>query len=382
MKKVNLRTIEAGPGRYVRGEGILLEAGTLLQKLGPRTLIAGGRRALAAAGATLQKSLDGAGISVPDPVWFGGECHEGNIRSLAAVAGKVKASFLIGVGGGKALDTAKAAAYHAGIPVVTVPTIAATCAATTGISILYTQEGEYLGISRASQAPAFVLCDLGVIGQAPDRYLRAGIGDTAAKWYEFDAAYRKLKKEAQSPDVALTAAWKLSGLCFEVLCAHAEGALAAAREHEVTADLANVVDAVIFLAGMVSEFAGDQVRSAAAHAIYGGLTLLPATRASLHGEVVAFAVLVQLIMEEKPRAELEAYVDFCLSAGLPTTFSELGLGEINSAELRLVAEQAASLAGMENMPFPVTPELVERALWRAWHWKREFRGGGERTRED
>lgn len=358
-------SVGAGPARYIRGRKILQESGILLARLGSKGILAGGKKALEAAASPLIDSMRKAGITLPEPVWYGGECYEASIEKLADEAVRCQASFLVGIGGGKALDTAKAAAFRAGIPVVTVPTIAATCAATTGISILYNEKGEYVGISYDSQTPVYVFCDLDIVGKAPECYLRAGIGDTAAKWYEFDAACRKFEKSDMDIGLTLSTTREIARLCYGVLKKHGQAARSAVLRGDITFSLAEVVDAIVFFAGMVSETAGDRVRSTAAHAIYGGLTLLEETHRYLHGEIVAFGVFVQLLMEEKPEDVINSYLDFCHSVGLPTAFRDIGLPEIRDDQILRVARHAASLDGMEHMPFPVTWNLVADALRKA-----------------
>ena len=56
----------------------------------------------------------------------------------------------------------------------------------------------------------------------------------------------------------------------------------------------------------------------------------------MHGEAVAFGLVVQLRLERAP--ELEQVLEFCQRVGLPTTLEELGLDEITDADLLSVAD--------------------------------------------
>src|ERR1019366_1715027 len=58
----------------------------------------------------------------------GAECHADLAESLAQAARDQECGTLIAWGGGKCLDSVKWAGLLAGLPVVTVPSIAATCA--------------------------------------------------------------------------------------------------------------------------------------------------------------------------------------------------------------------------------------------------------------
>ena len=97
---------------------------------GKKALVVGGKTALEKALPKIQAALAGTGVELADPLWYGGECTYENIDLVAAAAGQCGADMILGVGGGKALDTAKGAALRAGVPVFCLPTIAATCAAT------------------------------------------------------------------------------------------------------------------------------------------------------------------------------------------------------------------------------------------------------------
>ncbi|MNI73638.1 Glycerol dehydrogenase [compost metagenome] len=83
----------------------------------------------------------------------------------------------------------------------------------------------------------------------------------------------------------------------------------------------------------------------------------------LHGEKVAFATLVQLILEQAPEEEIADLIAFCRETGLPVTLEQLGLQGI--APERLMTAAKASCAAdspMGNMPFNVTPQDVFEAI--------------------
>ncbi|MCQ8811856.1 iron-containing alcohol dehydrogenase, partial [Escherichia coli] len=65
---------------------------------------------------------------------FRGHCSESDVQQVAAESGDDRS---VVIGGGALLDTAKARARRLGLPFVSVPTIASTCAALTPLSVWY-----------------------------------------------------------------------------------------------------------------------------------------------------------------------------------------------------------------------------------------------------
>ncbi|EEZ8988447.1 iron-containing alcohol dehydrogenase [Escherichia coli] len=92
-----------------------------------------GKRAIAAAQTKLPPAF---GLPGAKHILFRGHCSESDVQQLAAESGDDR-SVVIGVGGGALLDTAKALARRLGLPFVAAPTIAATCAAWTPLSVWY-----------------------------------------------------------------------------------------------------------------------------------------------------------------------------------------------------------------------------------------------------
>lgn len=354
------------PGRYVRQAGALKNCGTWMKLWGGRPLIVGGETALKVAGAVLTQSLVESGLEPAGTLWYGGQCSAANIQRVARAARSQKADLLVGVGGGRALDTVKAAAAELNLPLVTVPTIAATCAAWTSVAVHYSDDGVFIALKPAV-SPALVVVDTNIVAHAPVRLLSAGMGDTLAKWVELAATFTPEKRNA-----ATEAAHTLARLTLDVLFRSGAAARRAASAGATTPALEEVIDAIILLSGSVSGYGGDACRTAAAHAIYSGLTVLPAVHRLYHGELVAFGVLAQLALEGKAATEVQDYLAFLAGAGLPITLAEIGLAGVSRSDLEKVAATSVEVEDMFNMPYPVTPPMVLDALYQADAWGKKW----------
>ena len=78
------------------------------------------------------------------------------------------------------------------------------------------------------------------------------------------------------------------------------------------------------LGGMVGGFGDHFGRTAGAHSIHNGMTIVPESHKALHGSKVAYGILVQLLLEQK-ESEVERLFGFYKEIGLPTTLHELNI---------------------------------------------------------
>ena len=150
----------ASPGRYVQGPGATWELGTELKRLGlsgPVLFIAGGtaRRTLAS---IWQETLPPVGIT-PVVEAFGGECSEKEINRLVGLAASQPFSAVVGAGGGKTSDTARAVADELDLPVVITPTLASTDSPCSALSVIYTNGGGVQGFRFYNRHPLLLLVD-------------------------------------------------------------------------------------------------------------------------------------------------------------------------------------------------------------------------------
>lgn len=343
------------PGQVIRGSGVLSRVGDCCKSLGSKALVIGGKTALTKTRDKIKASLEQAGIEAMGFVWYGGECCLENINMLVDRAVSSQADMIIAVGGGKALDTGKAAGDVGRLPVVTIPTIAATCAAVTPLTVLYNQAGQFTDNLFFDHCPACVIIDTAVILDAPVVWLAAGLGDTLAKMYELRAAATVMDA------TSLTIAAVMNGqICYEIIRQFGSAAREAAAKQECTAAFAAAVDAIILSAGMSSIFGGQDLRNAAAHAFYNGFTKIPATHATAHGLIVGYGNLCLLALENRSDDELLAEIELAERCGIPVTLRQIA--ELSVEEIKIGAEAAVKTTAMKCMPFAVTAAMVINAI--------------------
>ena len=266
-------------------------------------------------------------------------------------------TLIVGIGGGKTLDTAKSVASRLNIQVVIVPTIAASDAPCSALSVFYDNDGRVAFDEFLHRNPDLVLVDTEIIAQAPSRFLAAGIGDALATYYEAQACRRSGAANCMAvPGAAV--AYAIARECREILFEHGREALADNDRQRVSHDLEQVIEANILLSGVGFESGGV----AAAHAIHHGLAEMPETHHYLHGEKVALGILVGLILEQATQ-EFETVRDFLGQVRLPTSLSALGLHDVTDAQLQSIAARACREGEiMHNEPMPVTQADVVAAL--------------------
>ncbi|SKA34646.1 glycerol dehydrogenase [Consotaella salsifontis] len=345
--------IMISPAKFVLGGGELSRLGVYLDDYGTKSLLVAHKDDEA----RVATSLTACGNKITS-AGFSGECSKTEIERLLGVARSGGFDCIVGLGGGKALDTAKAVANNLKAPVVVVPTIASTDAPTSALSVIYTDDGEFEEYSFYKRNPDLVLVDSAVIAAAPVRFLVAGMGDGMSTFFEARACAKSFAT-AMAGGQSTKAALAIAELCYRTLLEDSVKAKAACERKVVTQSLENVIEANILLSGLGFESSG----LAAAHAIHNGLTRLEETHHFFHGEKVSFGTLVQLVLEAAPQAEIDTYTRYCRSVGLPLSFGELGVRDLDPDRLMDVAKAAtAPNETIHNMPFKVTADMVYAAL--------------------
>ena len=346
------------PGRYVQGPGVIAQLGECLGSQSSRPLVVADAVVMRLLHDDLMAGLGGlAGATRLIP--FNGECTSDEIARIVAVAGD--ADVVIGVGGGKAIDTAKSVSIALGTRIVIVPTVASNDSPTSRLAVLYTADHVLSEVRMMPANPDLVLVDTAIIARAPERFFVAGIGDALSKKFEaaqcFSAGGQNFYK-AHPPYLALT----LGEACYASIRNHAEDALRALRAQCPDDAFERVVEATILMSGLAFESGGLSI----AHAVLRGLSTVPELNGALHGEQVAFGLIVQLVLEQRAHGEIEELLGFYQRIGLPRTLKMLGYpGLATDIAARVAQHTWASAPYVRNLSAPIDAARLEQAIVQA-----------------
>jgi glycerol dehydrogenase len=346
------------PRKYVQGRNVLAEAGTLISKLGKRPLVLWDACVKQIVGEPLLASLKAAGLEVID-VEFRGDSTKAEAARVAQIAKDKGADICVAVGGGKTLDTAKAAAAQAGTKMVTCPTVASTDSPTSSYTVWYDEKGVCQGFESWGVNPDLVLVDSQVIASAPVRSFVAGMADGLSTWLEAEAVHK-----TRGPNLAggnsTMAAMAIARLCYDILMEHGVEAKRAVEQKVVTPAVEKVIEANTLLSGLGFESCGV----ATAHMIANCLPGFPECKGLMHGEEVAFGIVSQLcLVDDMPTAEKYAIVDWMIAVGLPVTFADVKLEGVTRDRLKMIGDICAGQGSLcHNHPFKVTAASIVDAM--------------------
>ncbi|AFJ60308.1 MULTISPECIES: iron-containing alcohol dehydrogenase family protein [Bacillus] len=318
--------VRSGPNQYICKEGIAKELPGLLETFRKPVIVAGIK--------SYQAFSDYSGGSSWDVIQHKGYCSPEAVRKVCEQA--ADADVIIGIGGGTILDLAKAAADRLDIEAVMVPSIAGTCAASTPLSVIYDESGNFIRVDYHKRSSYLTLVDPLFLLSSPIEYMKSGIGDTLAKWYEAEAVIRNTEEAAP---LMAQAGLRQAEYIRNLLLRYSEAAVGSMEKGELSVPFIHTAETIIMLAGTVGGYGGRLCRMAGAHAVHNGLSFLQETHQVLHGQKVAYGILVQLALENR-RPEIEELLPFYRRLGFPVSLCDLGILDNHEEAKRRIASHA------------------------------------------
>lgn len=341
------------PASYVQGPDVLGTPETFEPLAADRAFVLGGETALGTVKDPLVDGLERASIEVATVEPGVDTCTYDRIEALSERVAGTDSDLVVGVGGGVALDTAKAVAERADAALAIVATIASTDAPCSSVAVVYDADGGFAGYVHRRRNPDLVVVDTAVVANAPERFLRHGLGDAFATRFEAETVART-RSRTHAGGVPTDAALTLARRSFDNIAADGPAALEAVRADAVTPAVERIVETNTLLSGVGFESGG----LAAAHAFSKGFSRAGVT--APHGRLVAFSTFAHLVMEDRGAGILEEALSVARSVGLDDGLEALDAGTVDLD--RVAREACRDDTTMSNMGFDVTPSAAADAL--------------------
>ena len=313
-----------GAGRYIQEAGALSLLGGEVARLSKKALVIAGPRAWDATQGKAAQSLTDAGVAYELSIYAGQNTYE-RAREHALQALTTGCGVIVGVGGGRIMDQAKAAAHFAGdLPVVQVPTSIATCAAYAPLSVMYTAEGASLGSLRYDHEVNAIVMDMDVVSKAPSRYAASGIMDGMAKMIEIQNGRSEILLDDVS--IGLFTAYTIAEMAYHVYEKEAHQACRDIADGKLTKAVEDIAYLNVAVMGIISGASKGFGQTALGHETYELVRTHFTKEASpyLHGEIVAIGDCLQFAFNGHPE-QVAPFRDFMRSMNMPLTLQDIGI---------------------------------------------------------
>ena len=349
------------PGRYVQGPGAIAHLAFLLKELGcERSVVVCDDIVRDAVGKTVESTLTGAHLKFSF-LRFPGECSIPVIESLSEQASKADADCVVALGGGKTIDTGKGISKALGVTLIVVPTIASNDSPTSRLIVLYDELHRVAGVQLLARNPDAVLVDTQIVAQAPTRFLAAGMGDALSKKFEAQQCHMAGGLNFFGTP-SLPIARLLANQCYEAIAEHGLQALQQVQAHQRPDEhVERVVEAAVLLSGLGFESGGLSL----AHALTRGFTANEVLSRMLHGELVAFGTVVQLVAQEESDDFVRDHIRLATSLRLPVCFADLGVHGLDGEQIAHMARLTCDAPYIGNLRPRADADRVAWAIERA-----------------
>ncbi|MCU0861573.1 MAG: NAD(P)-dependent glycerol-1-phosphate dehydrogenase [Methanomassiliicoccales archaeon] len=285
-------------------------------------LIISGDKTMRAAGEPVHEGLKRKGYHVHSIDTS--EATDDNLAKVESVAKEVKASFLLGIGGGSKIDLAKMAAKDLGVEFLSIPTSASHDGIASGRASI---RNKSIPVSMDAKVPLGVIADTSVIVKAPYRLLAAGCADvisnaTALMDWEFA---RRLRNEEFS-----RSAWALANYTAQTMIENAD-LIRPNLEESVWIAIRPII-----ISGISMSVAGSSRPTSGAEHMFSHSLDIIAPGKALHGEQCGVGCIMMMYLHGGDWQRIRTAL---AKIGAPTSAKELGMSREQILEALVTAHK-------------------------------------------
>jgi glycerol-1-phosphate dehydrogenase [NAD(P)+] len=309
------------PRDVVIGHDVLTQLAAVCDdlSLGGKVLVVTGSHTMKIAGETVLRLLSDRYTA---RTFIADEISPAVIRKAEKAA--AGCDFLIGVGGGRVIDTAKIASFNLEKQFISIPTAASHDGIASASASVPSREGFR---SLKAHPPVAIVADTGIIASAPHRLLASGCADIISNYtavLDWELSHR-LRGEPVS-EYAFT----LSRMTAEILVKNAD----LIRPHQE--ESAWIVTKALVSSGVAMSIAGSsRPASGGEHKFSHALDRLAPDR-GLHGEKCGIGTIITMYLHG---GDWKGIRDSLRRIGAPTTPSEIGIDDATAVEALLAARE-------------------------------------------
>jgi glycerol-1-phosphate dehydrogenase [NAD(P)+] len=287
-------------------------------KLGTSALLISGKGTMGVAGNNVRRVMDALYTVKP---FLAEEISIPVIKRAQKAATGL--DFVIGVGGGRVIDTAKIVSYNLDLPFISIPTAASHDGIASSRASVPTVEGH---ASLDAQPPIAIVADTGIIASAPHRLLAAGCADVISNYtaiLDWELAHRVKGEPVSEYAIAL------SKMTAEILMKNAH--LIKPNQEQS----AWFVTKALVSSGVAMSIAGSsRPASGGEHKFSHALDKLAPGKA-LHGESCGIGTIISMYLHGGDWRSIRSSLK---SIGAPVTPAELGIDDAIAVEALLMAK--------------------------------------------
>lgn len=287
-------------------------------------------------------------------------CTRANAEATGALVNESGADVVVAVGGSKVLDLVRAGLHFCGTfrrpALVMVPSVLNSNSCATSMSVIYDDEGQMCDFWNLGRPAEQVIVDTELLARVPARQLASAIGDQVSSSVEALHTLERMGGAGSYDPLAVAHHQAV----LDVLAREGAAAVAAAGTGEVTPAFEHVCHAV-------TRYTGPELAIATSflsHVLDEALIGIPELAGFMHGELVGFGVMAEMVAAGTPD-DMYAWADLFERIGVPATLDELGIGSITRSELTAACERAADKVMASRAVVPFSPAQMAASVLEA-----------------